>query len=155
MIIRKLKINEIDELKNFIYEAIFIPEGIEKPNKEIILKPELKIYYEDFYNKKDDYCLICEDNNKIIGAVWTRIMNDYGHIDDDTPSLAISLYKEYRGKGIGTKLILSMFNLLKDNGYNKISLSVQKDNYAKKLYLNVGFKIIKETKEEYIMVKEL
>lgn len=33
-----------------------------------------------------------------IGAVWTRIMDDYGHVDDDTPSFAISLYKEYRGQ---------------------------------------------------------
>ena len=29
-------------------------------------------------------------------------MSDYGHIDDDTPSFAISLYKEYCGRGIGT-----------------------------------------------------
>lgn len=26
-------------------------------------------------------------------------MNDYGHMDDNTPSFAISLYKDYRGLG--------------------------------------------------------
>ena len=125
-------------MKNFTYEAIYIPKGIKKPSKNLLLKPELKIYYEDFHHKKDDYCIIY----KIIGAVWIRLINDYGYIDDNTPSLAISLYKEYRWKGLGTKLILSMFKLLKDN-------------YAKKLYLNVSFNIIKETKEEYIMLKIL
>jgi len=40
---------------------------------------------------------VAEVDGKIVGAVWVRIMNDYGHIDNETPSLAISLYKEYRG----------------------------------------------------------
>lgn len=82
-------------------------------------------------------------------------MNDYGHIDNDIPSIAISLYEEYRGKGIGTKLIKSMLKLLKDNGYSKTSLSVQKNNYATKMYKNIGFRIINETKEEYIMLCDL
>lgn len=50
---------------------------------------------------KDDFALVAEVENKIIGTVWVRIMNDYGHIDDKTPSLAISLYKKYRGKELG------------------------------------------------------
>ena len=40
-------------------------------------------------------------------------MNDYGHVDDDTPSFAISLYKENRGRGIGTELMRRMLGLLK------------------------------------------
>ena len=47
------------------------------------------------------------------GAVWVRIMNDYGHIDDETPSFAISLLKEYRGNGIGTELMKRMLAELK------------------------------------------
>ena len=61
-------------------------------------------------------------------------MNDYGHIDDNTPSFAISLYEEYRGKGIGTELMKTMLKLLKNKGYKKTSLAVQKDNYAVKMY---------------------
>ena len=78
-------------------------------------------------------------------------MNDYGHIDNSTPSFAISLYEEYRGKGIGTRLMRSMLKLLKDKGYKKTSLSVQKKNYAVEMYKKLGFKIIDENKEEYIM----
>ncbi len=155
MIIRELKKNEINVLKDFLYEAIYIPKGIKKPSKDIINKEELKLYYDNFYSNKDDYCLVSIDDNKIVGAVWTRIMNDYGHIDDNTPSLAISLYEEYRGKGYGTKLMINILELLKNKGYKNVSLSVQKENYATKLYLNVGFKIINENEEEYIMIKEL
>ncbi len=82
-------------------------------------------------------------------------MNDYGHIDDNTPSLAISLYKEYRGFGIGTNLMKHMLIHLQDKGYRRVSLAVQKINYAYQLYMKVGFQVVDETKEEYIMVCDL
>ncbi len=41
MIIRPLRADETGLLKDFLYEAIFIPEGIEAPDKSIIEQPEL------------------------------------------------------------------------------------------------------------------
>ena len=155
MHIRTLREKEKELLKDFLYEAIFIPEGVEAPDRDIIEKPELKIYYEDFGKDTADHCLVAEDEGKVIGAVWTRIMNDYGHIDDKTPSFAISLYREYRGRGIGTKLMQEMLNLLKEKGYKRASLAVQKANYAVRMYKKVGFKTVDENEEEYIMVCSL
>lgn len=43
----------------------------------------------DFGKKKDDIGLVAEVDKKVVGAVWVRIMDDYGHIDNDTPSFAI------------------------------------------------------------------
>ena len=154
-IIRPLHPNEYHLLKEFLYEAIYIPEGVKPPAKEIVDLPELKVYIENFGTQKDDFCLIAEIEGKVIGAVWSRIMNDYGHIDNETPSLSISLYKEYRGKGIGSHLMQKLIKSLGDKGYKCVSLSVQKANYAVNMYIKLGFKIIKETNEEFIMVKEL
>lgn len=150
--IRKIQKQEYPLLDNFLYEAIFVPEGIEPPPKSIISSPELQIYVKHFGESKDDWGLAAEVDGKIIGAVWVRIMNDYGHIDDETPSLAISLYKEYRGFSIGTAMMKEILTLLKSHGYSRVSLSVQKANYATKMYLKVGFEIVKENEEEYIMV---
>lgn len=60
---------------------------------------------------------MAEVGRKIVGAVWVRIMNDYGHIDDETPSFAISLYKEYRNYGIGSALMKNMLEVLRKIGY--------------------------------------
>ena len=155
MLLRTLRKEETELLKDFLYEAIFIPEGVEPPDRSIIEQPELSIYYDDFGSGNADNCIVAEDNGKVIGAVWTRIMNDYGHVDNETPSFAISLYKEYRGEGIGTELMRKMISLLKEQGYKKASLAVQKTNYAVKMYKKVGFKIIDENSEEYIMVCDL
>ena len=150
--IREMQKQEYPLLDNFLYEAIFIPEGIEPPPKTIVTSPELQVYVERFGESKDDLGLAAEVNGKVVGAVWVRIMNDYGHIDDETPSLAISLYKEYRGFGIGTAMMKEILALLKSHGYNRVSLSVQKANDAAKMYLKIGFEIVKENEEEYIMV---
>ncbi len=125
------------------------------PEFKIVEQPELKIYYDGFGTGRADYCIVAEDDGNVVGAVWTRIMDDYGHVDDDTPSFAISLLKEYRNQGIGTRLMKGMLELLRGMGYEKASLAVQKANYAVKMYENVGFKIVYENEEEYIMVCEL
>ena len=155
MKIRKLSDKETELLKDFLYEAIFIPEGVEPPPREIIEQPELKLYFEDFGTGRADNCIVADDDGRVIGAVWTRIMDDYGHVDDDTPSFAISLYREYRGQGIGTRLMREMLKLLKEQGFEKASLAVQKENYAVRMYEKVGFRTVDENSEEYIMVSDL
>ena len=150
--IRKINGNEYKLLNDFLYEAIFIPEGVEAPPREIINAPELQVYVQDFGTQKDDICFVAEVEGKIVGAVWVRIMDDYGHVEDGVPSFAISLYKEHRRHGIGTAMMKQMITELKSRGYKKTSLAVQKENYAVKMYKNVGFEIVDENDEEYIMV---
>lgn len=100
--IREIHESEYHILENFLYKAIFIPEGALAPPKEIINKPELQVYIADFGKKKGDAGLVAEVDHEIVGAVWVRVMNDYGHIDDETPSFAISLYKGYRNYDMQT-----------------------------------------------------
>lgn len=113
------------------------------------------MYIAGFGNDKHDRALIAEVDGRIVGAVWARIMNDYGHIDVDTPSLAMSVLEKYRDMGIGTLLLEQMLLAEKVAGYAKLSLSVQKDNYAVKLYRKAGFTTVSETDEEYIMIADL
>ena len=112
-VLRELRKDETGLLKDFLYEAIFVPEGVEAPDRSIIERPELALYYKDFGTGPADNCIVAEADGKVVGAVWTRIMKDYGFVDDETPSFAISLYKEYRGKGIGTMMMRQMLQLLK------------------------------------------
>ena len=65
-------------LKDFLYEAIFIPEGVSPPARDIVERPELRLYYEGFGNAPADHCLAAETDGHVVGAVWTRIMNDTG-----------------------------------------------------------------------------
>src|SRR5699024_10837052 len=112
-------------------------------------------YIFEFGKRKHDKALVAETQGKIVGAIWVRIMDDYGHIDNDTPSLAMSVSKEYRGLGIGSSLLKELLSALKSVGYSKISLSVQKANYSVKMYKQAGFTVVDENSEEYIMVVKI
>ena len=144
--------SEYELLKKFTYEAIFIPDGVEPPDRSIIELPELSVYYESFGSGAADTCIVAESGGKVVGAAWARIMDDYSPVENDTPSLAISVLREYRGRGAGTQLLQRLLESLRSKGYKKVSLAVQKANYAVSMYKKAGFRTAGENDEEFIMV---
>ena len=88
--IREIRPDEYPLLDDFLYEAIYIPDGVESPPRSITAQDELQVYVRDFGRWPDDHGLVAECDGKVVGAVWVRVMDDYGHVDDQTPSLAIS-----------------------------------------------------------------
>ena len=153
--IRAISKSEIPVLRDMLYEAIFVPPGAQPPPREVLDAPELQVYIDHFGGKKDDHCLVAVVDENIVGAVWTRIMHDYGHLDDETPSFAIALLPPWRGRGMGTELMRRMLALLRQKGYARASLAVQKKNYAVRMYEKVGFKTVAENDQEYIMLCDL
>ena len=150
-----MKPDEYPLLDEFLYQAIFIPKGVEPPPREIVRQPELQVYVQNFGQIDGDDCLAAECEGKVVGAVWVRIMHDYGHIDDETPSFAISLLPHYRGQGIGTALMRAMLERLAQKGVKQVSLAVQKENYAVSMYRKCGFEGVDENEQEFIMVCRL
>lgn len=155
MIIRRIEESEVNQLESFLYDALYVPEGALPFEYDIIYKPELQVYITEFGKDIRDVCLVCTHDDLLVGAVWGRIMNDYGHIDNDTPSLCISIKDSYRGKGIGTKLLKSIETIYRDMGYKRLSLSCQKANRAVSLYKRIGYKVFEDKGDEYIMVLDL
>jgi len=154
--IREIRQNEIEKLEDMLYESIYQSDEQNPIPRSVLDIPKVRVYIKDFGKLKDDYCLVAESNGEIIGAVWVRILSEevkgFGNIDDKTPEFAISLFKEYRNLGIGKELMQKMIDYLQKNGYKQASLSVQKENYAVKLYKKLGFEIIDENDEDYIML---
>lgn len=159
VIIREIRQNEIPKLEDMLYEAIYQPDESNLIPRSVLQIPEINIYIKDFGTLKDDYGLVADLDGEIIGAVWIRILSGkikgYGNIDDKTPEFAISLFKEYRNRGIGTLLMTHMIDYLRKKGYKKASLNVKKENYAVKLYQKVGFEIMDENEEDLLMVLKL
>lgn len=153
--IREITKIDYPHLEEFLYHAIFVPNGVEKPPRNIIYKSEIYIYIDKFGESNTDTCVVAEQNGQIVGAAWARIISAYGHINDNTPELAISVLPEFRNMSIGVKLMRKLFELLKNKGYNKLSLSVQKENKAVNFYIRLGFEIIDQNEDEFIMLKTL
>ena len=153
MMIRELHPSEQEVLKEFLYHAIYIPEGIAAPDRSIIEQPDLAVYINDFGKQKGDTAVVSFEDGKIIGCAWARNMNDYGHLEEGMPSIAISVLPAYRNQGVGSALLTELFERLQEQRYQAVSLSVQRANPAMHLYERLGFETVEDHGEETIMKK--
>ncbi len=157
-VIREIDHSELPFLDDMLYEAIFIPEGVDKLSKDIIKHPDLYKYIKDF-GQIGDICLVAELHGKLVGAIWTRLFSEndkgYGFVDKDTPELSMALYEEYRHKGIGKILLKEMIHKLTEQEYSQVSLSVDRQNYACGFYKRNGFKRHKSTDNSVTLIKKL
>jgi ribosomal protein S18 acetylase RimI-like enzyme len=156
--IRGIRESELAFLDDMLYEAIFVPEGKEKPSKDVINLPEVARYIKNF-GRTGDICLVAELKGELVGAIWIRLFSKdepgYGFVDESTPELAMAVRTENRSQGIGKLLMEKMLQRLKAEGYKQVSLSVDKINYAYDFYLKCGFEVVDSTEDSYTMVKRL
>ena len=152
----RLVTGEYEVLRKFLYLAIFVPEGGSPPDPAVLNEPELQVYLDHFGDEPDDVAVAVRVDGEIVGAAWARVMDDYGHLYDSVPSLAISLLPEYRGMGLGKRLLSGLLDELRGAGHDRVTLAVQKGNRAAcGLYTGLGFETVGENHEEYLMVKSL
>jgi len=112
--------------------------------------------------------VVAENNNKIIGYIMCRI--EYGFSILKKMSLArkghvvsFAVLEEYRGKGIGKKLVEQSIEGMKIKKCNESYLEVRTDNIpAIKLYENLGFNRIatlntyyKDSRNAFLMSAKL
>ena len=88
-----------------------------------------------------DIVVICEEDS-LSGYCWTEIIDltvNSGEIKHGIIYM-IGTDPEYRGKGIGKKVLLAGLSYLKSRGINTVSLSVDSENrVAYELYRSMGF----------------
>jgi ribosomal protein S18 acetylase RimI-like enzyme len=134
---------DIDFLWEMLYQAIFIAEGEVQPSREILNQPDILKYLCN-WGRQGDIALIATDSSENpVGAIWTRLFDEtnktYGYIDKNTPVLSMAVLPEYRGQGIGTLLLNEMIRKAMDSGFISLSLSVDPNNPALRLYERQGF----------------
>lgn len=156
--IRSIKPNEIKFLEEMLYEVLYVPEEEPPQPRSVIYVPEIYMYIKD-WGKPFDCSYVALNNDALIGAIWGRLYKQpetgYGYIDDETPEISIAVKKEFRGKGIGARLIEVIAREYLKLNMKAISLSVDKRNKALSLYVRAGFEIVAENGTAWTMKKIL
>lgn len=84
-----------------------------------------------------------------------EIEKGFDYVDSKTPELSMSVNINYRQQGVGTILLKAMIDKLIKLDYKQVSFSVDKENYALKLYQKFGFKVVKSDEKSATLIKEL
>lgn len=161
MIIRPIEEFDQKLLWDMLFEMIYFPEGETKPDKEKLLRqPNIAKYVAGFGWQECDTGFVAEsDLREVVGAAWFRLFSSnnqgYGYIDDNTPELGIAVIENHRGVGIGTRLLKTLIDKAKADGYPSISLSVDYRNIALRLYKREGFVKVRSSHFSWTMKLEL
>jgi ribosomal protein S18 acetylase RimI-like enzyme len=115
--------------------------------------------YVDRWGRPGDTAVVLIERFRPVGAAWYRLFQatapGYGFVDEDTPELTIAVVPSCRGKGFGAELLTALLDRARVDGYEQISLSVESDSPAVKLYERHGFETVAERGEAWVMVADL
>jgi ribosomal protein S18 acetylase RimI-like enzyme len=159
MDLRPATSDDLELLKRALFEAVsWNPERELPPYEFVIAHPELARYQES-WGRKGDLGVIAERQGEAVGASLCRLFTpeDHGHgyVDDKTPELAVAVWADHRGEGIGTRLMSAIEDAARDAGCSQISLSVDADNPARRLYERLGYATLTVDEGGVRMLKEL
>lgn len=117
------------------------PEDRAPSADEVLARPELA-HYVTGWPRSGDVGVMAETDVPV-GAAWSRCFTvddpGYGFVDPDVPELSIAVAQRWRGMGVGRLLLTELIDGARQAGHERLSLSVEPDNPAVKLYRSLGF----------------
>ena len=157
MIIKKLQAADQEFLKEMFYKALYVPEGEDPYPRSIIDRPDLAKYYLH-WGKDTDIGFYAEMDGEKVGAIWSRFFTKenkgYGFVSEEIPEIGIALKEDFRGRGIGSRLIQTLLEEAKRRNIRAVSLSADPRNRAVHSYERFGF-IVMEKEETALLMKKV
>ncbi len=144
-VIRNGGVGDLPFLRRMLVEAAYWRQA-EKPSVIDGLRPAHLAKLLDGWGRAGDRAVIAEVEGRAVGAawyrLWTRESYSYGYVADTVPELAIGVAEDVRGLGIGRRLMEALVATAYNEGLAALSLSVERDNPALRLYRNSGFEVV-------------
>lgn len=140
--------------------AFWRVEGPAGSVEQVMGRPELAHYVARWPAPGDLGVLAVDDaTEEPTGAAWLRYLRGedagYGYLDDAIPELSIGVVAGRRGQGIGAQLIEALADAARAVGIAALSLSVEPDNYALRLYERHGFGVVGRSGGSLTMLRKL
>jgi ribosomal protein S18 acetylase RimI-like enzyme len=112
--------------------------------EEVMARPDIS-HYISGWPRSGDFGVVAEDDRPI-GAAWWRYLTEddpgYGFVDSNTPEITIGIAPEHRGKGVGRTLLDALIERAEELHLSGLSLSVEPENRAIRLYEVMGFEVV-------------
>jgi GNAT superfamily N-acetyltransferase len=109
----------------------------------------------DGWGRRGDAGLIAEQDDDLVAAAWYRLFPEdlpgYGFVDENIPEVTIGVRQDMRGRGIGATLLEALSGHARQSGFRALSLSVEIDNPAVRLYQRAGLVPLSQAENAWTM----
>lgn len=160
VIVRTANANDLPFLQEMLHEAAYWNAEGERPSLLAAMRnPEIQRYLEGFRRPGDFGLIAVTGDGDPVGAAWFRFFTSeapgYGYVADDVPEVTIAVVPEWRGRGLGGRLLQELLACAHEAGLGRVSLSVSPANPARRLYERLGFVRTGYSGDSETMVVEL
>jgi ribosomal protein S18 acetylase RimI-like enzyme len=147
-------------LHEMLYEAAAWRPGHPRPAFDAVLSNPKITGYVEGWGRAGDYGVIAEaESDTPIGAAWYRLFPEdargYGFIATAVPEITIGVSPAARGHGVGTSLLTALIERARQAAVPALSLSVEEDNSALRIYERLGFKRFGRVEKAWTMRLDL
>jgi ribosomal protein S18 acetylase RimI-like enzyme len=155
--LRRASLSDLPFLEEMLFEAAFWRASHPRPAFEIGLqRPDLAKLLRGWGRRGDTGFVAVSAASDRLGAAWYRHWSkedhSYGFVSEEIPELAIGVRPEARGRGVGGLLLRALLAEAGRQGIVQVSLSVEADNPAQRLYERMGFERIGREGNAWTMV---
>ena len=159
VVFRALQVDDVEHVRWALFEAVAWDPQRELPPFELTIEhPELARYHRE-WGRAGDLGVVAERGDEVVGVALARLFteDDHGHgyVDDATPELAVAVAGAARGSGLGTRLLNELAAAARDAGIRRLSLSVDSENPALRLYERLGYRELARDEDGVRMVLDL
>jgi GNAT superfamily N-acetyltransferase len=142
VLIRDLRADETAFLREMLYTALAWRPNVALPPIEVVLAHPQVAPFHTGWGRDGDVALVAEGDG-LVGLAWFRFFTEEEHgegfVDESTPEVAVAVVEGHRGQGVGGALLHAIHRRAQEQGIRRISLSVDADNPAKRLYGRLGY----------------
>jgi ribosomal protein S18 acetylase RimI-like enzyme len=120
------------------------------------LTPDIEKYVRG-YGRSGDHGIVAIAGGIPVGAAWyryfTAAIRGYGYVADDIPELSLAVQPHARGMGLGKGLLVRLLADAAPRRLPGLSLSVEPDNPARRLYERLGFERVGDAGAAWTMFR--
>jgi GNAT superfamily N-acetyltransferase len=144
VLIRRADANDRELIEAMLIAAADWQPGTEPRSVAALMSEPALAHYAEGWPKQTDLGVLAEDEDGTgIGAAWWRFFDvtdpGFGFVDEAVPEVSIGVAAGRRGEGIGKALLDALVHCAVNQRLKGLSLSVETDNFALRLYEQAGF----------------
>jgi GNAT superfamily N-acetyltransferase len=146
VVFRPAGADDVEHVKWALYAALDWNPERQLPPLEITLEHPEAARYHRAWGRAGDLGVIAEVDGGVVGVAYCRLFTDddhgHGYVDAETPELAVAVLEGKRSGGLGTRLMNELAEAARTAGFARLSLSVDAENPARRLYGRLGYRKI-------------